>query len=879
MAIYNLRAYFKGEDLSGGCIQYCVRMVPVLQDHAPWIDIDLAGDEPFTVQYETQNTPFEPLMKSRATIRAVASDYFMDLYGPDAQHTEVVFTNEDTGEILWRGWLTNNLMNQSMDGCIETFNMEAIDCLSSLEYFDYVPVNGETKQIVTFQQIMSNILQQCGNIEHLYVDNSIENESGQTIHLDQLKISEQNFFSSDTDEPWTMLEVLEEMCRYCGYTAVQWKNDVYLFDRQAHAPFEWVADTDINTPYPCDVSSGNFLTYQTKNAFNFYNCTLHQDDIKGTGADISLETIYNKVTVQDSFYEIGDFIPDMYDDDMLENVKGDFWIYDEQVKVKPQAPIYVDKKNSRERDATDKTKDYYQRRFKHKWYSTIYRAPFSLAAVEPYDIQWDIKNAEKFSSPNSYPRIDMVVYNCSDEDKSVTVTFTWDTLTVTRTKTIPAWGKEDYVLTGATPSDISQNAYFSVGSYGPYQVIFDGAPTDNYQHMTYTRGYVGANIVDLGTIQKADEEQYNFEVESKLDFDRFIMISQQDQPDNYYCNPRASSLTPTQLNFYFPPVMQLNSGWTKPIIIDDKCYLSINGSAIYERYTCRDYINDDWTSDCTGIMKEYNVIKQGLFTGLQEIYTQLPCLVFKLKAGGWWWDGKQWTSSDRPFYVDLHTPTDDDGFIDFSAWWNTDLGVINNVPWTDWTGVDGYKIPLTGVTFDWNQEIEFSICLPNKIQVYTGIREHDGMNSYCWLKDFKMEFATKGQENYDLADVIYENVIDEYSVNELSDITLKFTTYPNEGQHSYSNVGYNNGLLDKVVKLGLDDEAELMEEQIVKKYVNQYNTNTISQNMTLNLKATPISRIKDTENGKFFHVCGLEIDYAMGSQRVHMIESKQYNQD
>ena len=873
MAIYNLRAYFKGEDLSGGCIQYCVRMVPVLQDHAPWIDIDLAGDEPFTVQYETQNTPFEPLMKSRATIRAVASDYFMDLYGPDAQHTEVVFTNEDTGEILWRGWLTNNLMNQSMDGCMETFSMEATDCLSSLEYFDYVPVNSETKQVVTFQQILSNILQQCGNIEHLYVDNSIENENGDTIHLDQLKISEQNFFSSDTDEPWTMLQVLEEMCRYCGYTAVQWKNDVYLFDRQAHAPFEWVADTDINTPYPCDVSSGNFLTYQTKNAFNFYNCTLHQDDIKGTGADISLETIYNKVTVQDSFYEIGDFIPDFYEDDMLDNVMGDSWLCKALVKPNPLTPVYVNKKNTQKDDASDKDKYYYQRVFKHKWYTPVYRAKSSLAEVEMQDIQWE---ATYFNHKNQYGSVtssemQVIVYNFGDEDASVNVTFFAGSQQTNQTKTVPSSGWTYYDLIINNPSNYN-SLWIKVNDYGPY--LYTDVPS-----RTFTRGYIGANVVDSGTIQRTDEEQYNFELESQLDFDRYVLISQMDEPANSWCNPRSSSLTPTQLNYYFPPVMELNSGWTKPIIIDDNCYLTINANAIFERYSFRDYINSDWTSDCTGIMGEYNVVKDSLFNGLQEIYTQLPCLVFKLKAGGWWWDGKQWTSTDRPFYVNLHTPTDDDGFIDFSAWWNTDLGVINNVPWTDWTGVDGYKIPLTGVAFDWNQEIEFSICLPNKIQVYTGVREHDGMNSYCWLKDLKMEFATKGQENYDLADVIYENVIDEYSVNELSDITLKFTTYPNEGQHSYSNVGYNNGLLDKVVKLGLDDEAELMEEQIVKKYVNQYNTNTISQNMTLNLKATPISRIKDTENGKFFHVCGLEIDYSRGSQRVHMIESKQYNQD
>ena len=876
MAIYNLRGYFKGEDLSGGCVQYCVRMVPVFQDHAPWIDIDLAGDEPFTVQYETQNTPFEPLMKSRATIRAVASDYFMDLYGPDAQHTEVVFTNEDTGEILWRGWLTNNLMNMPQDGCMETFSMEATDCLSSLEYFDYVPVNGETKQIVTFQQIMSNLLQQCGNIEHLYVDNSIENENGETIHLDQLKISEQNFFSSDTDEPWTMLQVLEEMCRYCGYTAVQWKNDVYLFDRQAHAPFEWVTDTDINTPYPCDVSSGNFLTYQTKNAFKFYNCTLHEDDVKETGADISLETLYNKVTVQDSFYEIGDFIPDLYEDDLIHNTTGEEWDFNKLTHVSPSKPIYINNKDKRTEDADESGVTFYQRQFIHDWYTSLYRDKTTLNIITPTELVWDTTNYNLIRNDHGQVtgcRLWMRVYNKTEETKNVTVTLSSLSLSTGQTKDIEGFYYQDYYLELYHPNEgVLPNLKYTVDTYGPFDI-------PEQVNMSYTRDYVGATIVDCASIKSPNTEQYNYEVDNKISFNRYVCINQNNNPDDYHSNPRYSGYTPAQLNQYFLPVMELNSGWTKPIIIDDKCYLAINGKAIFERYAGRDYINEDWTSDCTGIDKEYNLYAWGTFSGEREVHTCPPCLVFKLAIGDYYWDGTQWTTTERPFYVNLHTPTDDDGFIDFSAWWNEEHEVINNIPFDDWTGVDGYKIPLTGVNFNWNEDIKFEICLPSKIQVYIGNKTHDGMNSYCWLNDFKMEFATKGQENYDLSDVVYENVIDEYSVNELSDITLKFTTYPNEGQHSYSNVGYNNGLLDKVVKLGLDDEAELMEEQIVKKYVNQYNTNTISQNMTLNLKATPISRIKDTENGKFFHVCGLEIDYARGSQRVHMIESKQYNQD
>lgn len=869
MAQYNLVGYFRGET-EDGCTQFSIRFIPTFGDHLPWREVELAGENPVVVQYTSNSNPFIPIMESRCSITAVANEYFMDLYGPDIQHCQVVLRNEDTQEFEWVGYLTNNLMNMPMDGCMETFTFEAIDCLSTLEYFDYAPLSGK-KQIVTFQDILADIASNCMLIQKLVVDSSMKNENGQVIHMDELQISEQNFFSSDTDEPWNKKEVLEEICRFCGYTAFQWKDTIYLYDKQAHTGYEWNIPTDSNLYFSAQISSGDFHTYINSGDY-IRCCNVTEDNIRGTGADISLQTIYNKVTVEDSFYEIGEFVPDLYNDEMLENMKGDFWLCDKQYKITPYKPYYVNKSNSRKQDADDNEKEFYQRIFKHKWYSTIYRAPYSLSEITPFPLQWEVTNATlavKFEST-------IIVYNTGD-DEDVTVKIDWGNVHQQQTKTIASGTSETYDFSLNYPSDVSSVIYLTVGEYGPYQLKFNDR-TDNYNHMTLTRGYIGAHVVDSGALTKGNTQQYNFEIESDISFDRSVLIHQMDHPQDYYGNPRYSGYTPQQLNANYPPVFALNSGWTKPIIIDDKCYLTINGKAMFERYTCRDYINSEWTSDCTGIGGGYNVTQSGIISGLQEIWSILPCLVFKLKVGGYWWNGSEWTSTDTPFVVDLHTPTDDDGFVDFSAWWNTDLEVINNVSWEDWTGVEGYKIPLTGVNFDFNEDIEFKLCLPGRIQIYTGNKEHNGMNSYCWVKDLKVEFDTKGSENYDLTDIVYENVIDEFSVNTLDDVTLKITTYPGEGQHSYSNVGYNGQLIDLVKKDGLDDIANKMEENIIKTYVNQWNTNTIEETMVLDRTATPLSRIKDTDNGKFFHVCGLEIDYARARQRVNLIQSKKWNQ-
>lgn len=871
MAQYNLVGYFRGET-EDGCTQFSIRFIPTFGDHLPWREVELVGETPVIVQYTSNSNPFIPIMESRCSITAVANEYFMDLYGPDIQHCQVVLRNEDTQEFEWVGYLTNNLMNAPMDGCMEPFTFEAIDCLSTLEYFDYAPLSGK-KQIVTFQDILADMASNCMLIQKLVVDSSMKNENGQVIHMDELQISEQNFFSSDTDEPWNKKEVLEEICRFCGYTAFQWKDTIYLYDKQAHTGYEWNIPTDSNLYFSAQISSGDFHTYVNSGDY-IRCCNVTEDNIAGTGADISLQTIYNKVTVKDSFYEIEDFVPDIYDDELLSNKLGEEWRSFKIHKVTPEQPRYVNKRDNQKTDASEAGMDFYQRPFYHKWYETKYWDPVNMTERIAPVIQWYNLSYVKYNGtlPIGFHQ-DLNIWNRGDIEQIVTVDWKAGETAYTNTQTETIQPKEYATFTWDfnVPPNALPTPYFRINS-GEWQLW-------NKQLITgYTRGYVGGTVVDLGVSTHADSAQYNYEVESDISFDRYLMICQHDNPDDYHANPRYSGFTASDLNSNFKPVFSLTSGWTKPIIIDDNCYLIINASALFERYTNRDYINSDWTGDSTGISGDYNIVSWGIFTGDRLVQTCPPAMVFKLGIGNYWWNGSGWTTTETPFYVNMHTPVDDDGYIDFSKMWNTSLDIINNMSWTEYTGAKGYKIPLKGVDFDFNSDIVFDVCLPSKIQVYQGNTQHDGMNSYCWVKDLKVDFAVKGQENYDLTDVVYENVIDEFSVNTLDDVTLKLTTYPNEGKHSYSNVGYNGDLIDLVKKDGLDNEANKMEENIIKTYVNQWNTNTIEETLVLDRTATPLSRIKDTNNGKFFHVCGLEIDYARARQRVNLIESKKWNQ-
>ena len=314
----------------------------------------------------------------------------------------------------------------------------------------------------------------------------------------------------------------------------------------------------------------------------------------------------------------------------------------------------------------------------------------------------------------------------------------------------------------------------------------------------------------------------------------------------------------------------MKAGYTNPVIYDEKAYLAIDANAIFTRYDV-EYINPDWTDENT------NMNGLGLFRKMASITTITPALIFLLKVGNKYWSSEtnSWTTTKSCFVVRLGTDKTDEDNVDFTGWWGEDHPVLNNISWTDWAGVKGYKIPLE-VGMDMNQPIEFEVHMPSKMQVFKTTGDSgSGINSMCWIKDFKMEFATKGSENYSNSDVLYENIIDENSVNTLSDITCKITTYAGEGMHSYSNVALDDVLLEKMVRSGLDGVANNPEENIIKAYTNQYSSNTIKQNLTLGIDITPFSRIKDpTLDGKYFGVLGATIDYGKGTQRLTLIETK-----
>lgn len=914
-----LRGYFAGRP---DCKQYRVDIYN--DENATPEEITLAGDSPFVVTYDTSNTPFDPIRFSRASINVVADEKFLDVFSSDVHGTLVVLQEyvQDSGSwsFVWTGYLTPNLLNMPEDSCgAETFTLEAQDGLSTLESIPYTLTSqffggdDPIKQIVSLRYILAQIAWETGpGTQYLLFDRSMYgtyryfgDDSGYYINPQTLSISEQNFFSSDTDEPWNLKQVLEEICRYLGLTAVQRGRNLFLYDFQSHAGDTWVGESAA-TIIPIFYSTrSSYFTGTTALNWTGFCYTLNQDLIRRTGADISLEPIYNKIQVKDSFYEVDHFIPDIYDDNLLTNKLGDFWRCNQVGNSKTYK--YINKKGkSAKEEKSESEHVYYVRKFNHQNYTTIYRDPDTLDEVPEPEMDGytliqvsntskDLKNGG--SQAGQYAMVTMKATFTNVDS----VAHTLDVDSFLKTDRYQTYYKVHSAVTTTSatsftlqPGGVKEYKVALAQTWGNYMLYY-GAEADILYSIdagdaksvfepqkSGSTDVVSAVITDLATFDKPmSTTKYNYETESDISFDRYLTIHQCDKPDimhpylDWQIGQVVQPLHDYQIESVFPAVLKLNSGYTNPIIFSDNAYLYLDASAIYERYNA-EWINPDWTHENTSMGG------LGLFNKTTSITTTAPALIFKLKVGNKYWSTESgWTTTDSCFVVPLSTDKTDSDDTDFTAWWNEEHHCLNNVSWSEWAGAKGYKIPLE-VGMNMSQPIEFQVHMPSKMQKVKTSYSYDGMNNYCWIKNLKLSFTTRDAENYDAADVLYENIIDSGSVNTLSDITCKITTYPGNGIHSYSNMGRSGGYLIKEFnKPAYDNNYHKPEELIVMAYTNQYKTPTIKQTMTIATYgriAEPWTKFKDLTLGKYFNILGQTIDYAAGSQQVTMIEAKPYSE-
>lgn len=755
----NYRAKFKGPNLmpgQSGCTEYWVDLI---KDNGEDVtEIELSSTNPCVVRYDESDTPFDPIRYSRLTLNVVADTYLEDILPSTPQEVKVYLTDKTHNNIVWVGWLNPMILSADYRDEFEDFELQANDCLLTLKNYPFETLTSGKTTVVTFNDILAQICDKCGLLLGYYWPRT--KYHGNTIVLPtHLSISERNFYYEDVDETIKLDEVLEEMAKYVGFTAIQEGEYLYLFDyqRMSGATSEYMSLYRKSSSYTSPI-----------NSYVGSELTLGQTYVKGPNPSITIEPIRNKIEVRDNYYPVEEFVPDIFDDENLTN------------RFSPTGSSY----------------NFY---YKVDVQKVSYRGSYLYGT--------GILGAEKYK-----------------DDKS----------------------ESGYTF------------YHRVYDNKYWHSVYNGSSTTANNYKTDK----GGTIVEHGCVRDDYVDEYGqMIIQSNIDWDRYIMISQQ--------NEGALSFHLTAIDGVLYPITSpqdykvfgLNTGYTLDFCSGTDSYLVIDGSAMFEKYTARPYICPAWDEISPKAPKTQN-----------STYSA-PYLGFVVGIGGKYWNGQDWQNTRTGFWVPLKRTQK--GYMFF----NTESEILNNVRWDLEIGADGYKIPLAGIDLP-NGDVTIDVLLPSLQFINNSVPLY---NAFCWIKDLSFKVYKKGEDAESLdeeKDCVETNYINSGATTTMGTIELKITTATEKSRVSWSDCIYSynsaNTLLDGIREPAIQGNTQQRPERnIIRKYVDQYSTMTkkISIELPVGISQFTVFKNLDVDaptDGYVF--LGSEIDYADGSQRITAIK-------
>lgn len=250
----------------------------------------IGGESPFSLDLGDEDFLYTKVKKSNATLRVVGVDELNKLFSQDYRQFKVKLKSND--KLRWIGFIKPEIYTQEYSSTISELEIECYGCLSVLEFLKYKQKAGQIKELLGFISLLDLIklmVKETGYefnniiIPHVYGRNLGTLKENQNF-LDIIDVSEQNFFDED-NEPMNLLEVLEEICKFTGWSCSDWNGSLVFSD---------VDHKGKSFKYSGDFKSFEMIDTETLNVQN----------IGFMGSEHSLDIVpgYNKVTIKNSNY-------------------------------------------------------------------------------------------------------------------------------------------------------------------------------------------------------------------------------------------------------------------------------------------------------------------------------------------------------------------------------------------------------------------------------------------------------------------------------------------------------------------------------------------------------------------------------------------------
>lgn len=244
------------------------------------------GMPPFTATTKSSDNLYDPLRLSGGTLKIIGSDYLQALFTTGGQTNKV---NLKRGQdIIWTGYITPEVYSQDYSDILFEFDIECVSAISSLEYIKF----DKQKDIITiFDLIQASIELSKGDYRGVYMPIVYGTKTRNILR--DFTVSSGNFVDED-GIPMTYKEILEEICRFLGWTLTESEGYLYFID------VDYIKK-----------GLGDYFFYNPNFIESVITLSTGKQNVQGvgfmgTGANLDIIPGFNKINVVCSDYEVGD---------------------------------------------------------------------------------------------------------------------------------------------------------------------------------------------------------------------------------------------------------------------------------------------------------------------------------------------------------------------------------------------------------------------------------------------------------------------------------------------------------------------------------------------------------------------------------------------
>ena len=760
---------------------------------------------------------FSPIKSRGCTIEILSTEYYIDLYQPASRGAKVtIYDIENNNKKVFVGYLTPCAYDQDYT-YLDSIELEAVDGISTGKDFKWVP-DGNYHTIF---DILLTIIRDCGYNGNLYIPKTYTHINGNVLNndgLNRMSISSMNFVDDDDEHtPWTQYEVIEEIMKFLGWSFIPDGDDIWLMDYKA----EYNAAVTYNV---YNIQTGMYTeTYTSQSAAIPVNL-----DILAPGtSEISIDDIYNKISISDNLYEVEEVAPDIFDTENTEDIKikvNNSYVTTLTLGQTQWVKTTVTKHWLRDDEvSTDITGYEYQ--------------TFSLLKPETgfthhfyeKDLFQEIYN-EGFS-------------NCQDTGSRSVYTGTQVNKYVNTIGCV----LQRYAY---RPNDGASNLPTSL-DWTDYLTFFvtDDTLNNNSGKMMLSR----INQLELPVLNYDIAEDVVYKPKSGTSW-----ITIKGDMFYQYNNAKYGEKNKSTLN-----IININKHLytTAPV---DKC-CDIDG----QKYC--------------GLFRDYDHYKDTAYG------KGFSCWKMKLQIGNKYWNGTSWTTdSNATFYLKYNNnPSNrDDEYLPAFAW----ASIVPNTDYTDKVGENAYCIPIDAndANAPTHGQLHLTIYTPRIIptelvsifsEVYHTDVQINWMNlpPVIYVKDFELDYvytdtsewwAASKDDNKD--DKLYVGYIDDTYKQEFSDLELKVNTATKDKPISRSYVLSDFGLLD-TLKHRNQAQAKIQEYNLVDMYLDHYSDKKIIYKANIHGMYTPDTKFSKTSLPGTFFIDSNSYDLREDINKVNLI--------